>query len=247
MDIAAAEITKYACNAMLALRISFINEIALLCDIAGADVTSVKFGMASDPRIGGSFLNAGCGYGGSCFPKDIQALDQTGRALGLEMKIAMATSLVNERQKRVLGNMVAERFGKNLRGINIAVLGLTFKPETDDMRHAPSITLVNTLLRLGANVTACDPVIDDAGDIFPNGGIKYAPVPEVLKDADAAILVTEWDTFKKIDWNLSGASMRRKIVFDGRNVYDPDKMKSLGFEYYCIGRNRTVNIAKDRY
>ncbi|MDR1508441.1 MAG: UDP-glucose/GDP-mannose dehydrogenase family protein [Synergistaceae bacterium] len=244
MDIASAEITKYACNAMLALRISFINEIALLCDVAGADVLAVKAGMATDPRIGGHFLNAGCGYGGSCFPKDIQALDQTGRVLGLEMKMALATSLVNERQKLVLGNMIVERFGKNLKGLGAAVLGLSFKPETDDMRYAPSIPLINTLTRLGADVTVFDPVVRDASGILPPS-VKYASgVPETLAGADAAILVTEWDDFKHLDWDVLGMSMKRRILFDGRNVCDPGKMERAGFEYYCIGRGRTVNVGR---
>jgi UDPglucose 6-dehydrogenase len=241
MDIASAEITKYACNAMLALRISFINEIALLCDVAGADVLAVKSGMASDPRIGGHFLNSGCGYGGSCFPKDIQALDQTGRALGIEMKMALAASLVNERQKLVLGSMIAERFGKNMKGIGIAILGLSFKPETDDMRHAPSIPLIDALVRFGADVTAFDPVVRDASGILP-AEVKYAPsAADALAGADACVLVTEWDVFKELDWGARGQSMRRKILFDGRNIYDPEKLKDAGFEYYCIGRGRTVS------
>ena len=244
MDITSAEITKYACNAMLALRISFINEIALLCDITGADVNNVRDGMASDPRIGGHFLNAGCGYGGSCFPKDIQALDQTGKTLGLEMKMALATSLVNERQKLVLGSMIVERFGKNLKGFNITVLGLAFKPETDDMRHAPSITLINFLARLGANITASDPIVKDAGGILPES-VRYAALPEALDKADAAVIVTEWDEFRHIDWGSGGDAMTRKIVFDGRNICDPKKMESLGFEYYCIGRSCIVNVSRE--
>jgi UDPglucose 6-dehydrogenase len=244
MDIASAEITKYACNAMLALRISFINEIALLCDVAGADVLSVKAGMASDPRIGEHFLSAGCGYGGSCFPKDIQALDQTGRVLGLEMKIALATSLVNERQKLVLGNMMVERFGKNLNGIGVAVLGLSFKPETDDMRYAPSIPLINTLTRLGANVRAFDPIVRGASGILPPT-VKYSEcAAEALAGADAAVLVTEWDDFKHLDWDVAGRTMKRKILFDGRNICDPEKMERAGFEYSCIGRGRTVNVGR---
>jgi UDPglucose 6-dehydrogenase len=244
MDIASAEITKYACNAMLALRISFINEIALLCDIAGADVFAVKSGVASDTRIGGHFLDAGCGYGGSCFPKDIQALDQTGRALGLEMKMALAASLVNERQKLVLGNMIAARFGKNLKGISIAVLGLSFKPETDDMRHAPSIPLIGTLARLGANVTVFDPIVRGASGVLP-ATVKYAPsASDALVGADACVLVTEWKDFKKLDWGVHGQSMKRKILFDGRNIYDPEKLKNAGFEYYCIGRGHTVNAGR---
>jgi UDPglucose 6-dehydrogenase len=244
MDIASAEITKYACNAMLAARISFINEIALLCDVAGADVTNVRAGMALDPRIGGQFLNAGCGYGGSCFPKDIQALDQTGRGLGLEMKMASATSLVNERQKRVLGGMVVERFGKNLKGLCIAVLGLAFKPNTDDMRYAPSIPLVRTLATLGADVVAVDPAAcDRARDLLPQG-VRFADTAEMaLRGADAAILVTEWADFRSLDWRDCGSRMRRRILFDGRNIFDPSSIRALGFEYYCIGRGCVVGGA----
>jgi UDPglucose 6-dehydrogenase len=240
-DIASAEITKYACNAMLAMRISFINEIALLCDITGGDVLNVKRGMAMDPRIGGSFLNAGCGYGGSCFPKDIQALDQTGRINGLEMKMALSTSLVNERQKRVLGNMIVERFGKNLRGMKIAVLGLAFKPNTDDIRYAPSIPLIGTLTKLRADVTGVDPVAcGNAARVLPREVKCLTDAKEALAGADAAVLVTEWDEFKNIEWSETGNDMRRKILFDGRNIYDPNEMESLGFEYYCIGRSRVV-------
>jgi UDPglucose 6-dehydrogenase len=241
MDIASSEITKYACNAMLAARISFINEIALLCDTAGADVSSVKTGMSLDPRIGGHFLNAGCGYGGSCFPKDIQALDQTGKAMGLEMKMAAAISLINERQKKILGSMIVERFGKNLRGYNIAVLGLAFKPDTDDMRYAPSIPLINALVRCGANVTAVDPVaVNAALKILPQC-VKYSDTAfESTRGADAAVLVTEWKDFLELNWSECGVQMKRKILFDGRNVYNPSDLKSLGFEYYCIGRGLVV-------
>jgi UDPglucose 6-dehydrogenase len=241
MDIASSEITKYACNAMLAARISFINEIALLCDVAGADVLSVKAGMSLDPRIGGHFLNAGCGYGGSCFPKDIQALDQTGRAMGLEMKMAAATSLVNERQKKILGSMIVDRFGKNLKGLKIAVLGLAFKPNTDDMRYAPSIPLIDTLLRCGAGAIAVDPAARGvAAKILPRC-VEYADTAfEATRDADAAVLVTEWEEFLKVDWSECGERMRRKILFDGRNAYSPSDLRALGFEYYCIGRGCVV-------
>jgi UDPglucose 6-dehydrogenase len=210
--------------------------------MAGADVVNVKAGMASDPRIGGAFLNAGCGYGGSCFPKDIQALDQTGRTLGLEMKIALATSQVNERQKRILGNMVVERFGKNLTDVSIAVLGLAFKPETDDTRYAPSIPLINSLARLGAKISAFDPVVNESNFALPAPAAYAQSVDDALRGADAAVLVTEWPAFKAIEWEERGKLMKRKIVFDGRNIYDPDHMKSLGFEYYCIGRGHNVDV-----
>jgi UDPglucose 6-dehydrogenase len=241
MDVASSEITKYACNAMLAVRVSFINEIALLCDIAGADVLNVKAGMSLDTRIGGHFMNAGCGYGGSCFPKDIQALDLTGRAMGIEMKMAAATSLVNERQKKILGGMIVERFGKNLKGFSIAVLGLAFKPNTDDMRYAPSVSLINTLVRCGADVTAVDPAAKSgAVKILPRC-VKYADTAQAaIRGADAAVLVTEWAEFLKLDWSECGRLMKRRILFDGRNVYSPSYLRSLGFEYYCIGRGCVV-------
>ncbi len=241
MDPQSSEITKYASNAMLAARISFINEIDLLCDIAGADVTSVKRGMSMDARIGGAFLNAGCGYGGSCFPKDLQALDQTGKLFGLEMKMASATSAINERQKRVLANLVVSRFGRDLRALRIAVLGLAFKPNTDDMRHAPSIPLIESLTKYGGNVVAVDLIAaESAKPILPQSVIYAESAEDALQDADAAVLVTEWDAFVGIDWEKLGETMKQKIVFDGRNVYDPETMKSLGFEYYCIGRGYVV-------
>ncbi len=239
MDIPSAEITKYASNAMLATRISFMNEIALLCDIAGADVLSVREGIATDRRIGKYFLNAGCGYGGSCFPKDIQALDRTGRALGLEMKMAAATSAVNERQKRILGDLVVGRFGKNMKGRRFAVLGLAFKPNTDDMRYAPSIPLIHTLSTLGATVVAYDPIVQESREL-PGGVVYAATLADALEGGDAAILVTEWEEFRNVDWVDAGSAMRGKVLFDGRNIYDPTVLRNAGFEYYCIGRSCTV-------
>ena len=241
MDPQSSEITKYASNAMLALRISFINEIALLCDIAGADVKSVKRGISLDSRIGGAFLNAGCGYGGSCFPKDLQALDQTGKFLGLEMKMAAATSAVNERQKKVLANLVVSRFGRDLRALRVAVLGLAFKPNTDDMRHAPAIPLIESLIKFGAHVVAVDPIAVECAKAVLPAEVEYAEkASSALQGADAAVLVTEWPEFVALDWLVMGERMRRKVLFDGRNVYDADDMKALGFEYYCIGRSCLV-------
>ncbi len=241
MDPQSSEITKYASNAMLAARISFINEIALLCDIAGADVTSVKRGMSMDARIGGAFLNAGCGYGGSCFPKDLQALDQTGKLFGLEMKMASATSAINERQKRVLANLVVSRFGRDLRALKIAVLGLAFKPNTDDMRYAPSIPLIESLTKYGCAVVVADPIAaESAKPVLPQSVIYVESAEDALRGVDAVVLVTEWDVFVGLDWRKLGAKMKQKVLFDGRNVYDPETMKSLGFEYYYIGRGYVV-------
>ena len=239
MDPSSAEITKYAANAMLAARISFMNEIALLCDRIGADVVSVKKGIASDGRIGTHFLNAGCGYGGSCFPKDVQALCHIGEGQGLDMTMASAIIKVNRRQKELLQLMLRDRFGGEMENITVAVLGLAFKPNTDDMREAPSITLLRGLLDCGTSVRAYDPIaMPRAEDLFGNS-VQFAPdVKNLLKDADCAVLVTEWPQFKELDWEKLGAVMKRKILFDGRNICDPAKMDALGFEYYCIGRNR---------
>ena len=238
MDPASAEITKYAANAMLAARISFMNEIALLCDKIGADVVSVKEGIASDRRIGNCFLNAGCGYGGSCFPKDVQALCHIGEGQGLDMMMASAIDKVNRKQKELLHIIIRERFGDNLEGLNVAVLGLAFKPHTDDMREAPSITLIRGLLDCGATVTVFDPIaMPQAKSLLPKD-VKYADdIENLLSGADCAVIVTEWPEFKKLDWAHISSGMKQKIVFDGRNIYEPSSMRRIGFEYYCIGRS----------
>lgn len=238
MDPASAEITKYAANTMLAARISFMNEIAQLCDKVGADVLSVKKGMASDRRIGEYFLNAGCGYGGSCFPKDVKALCYIGEGQGLDMTMASAVSKVNRKQKEQLHIMMRERFGEGMEDIEAAIMGLAFKPQTNDMREAPSIALIRGLLNCGAAVRAYDPIaMDEARKLLPEN-VGYAGDIESLVDgADCAVIVTEWRQFREADWEKLGKLMKRKIVFDGRNICDPDKMKALGFEYYCIGRN----------
>ncbi len=239
MDPSSAEITKYAANAMLASRISFMNEIAQLCDKVGADVLSVKEGIASDRRIGSFFLNAGCGYGGSCFPKDVQALCHIGEGQGLDMTMASAIDKVNRKQKELLQIMVREKFGNSMEGLTIAVMGLAFKPHTDDMREAPSISLIRGLLDCGASVKAYDPIaMDQAGMILPKDVRYSGSIEELLKGADAAVLVTEWPELRCLDWKKLGPLMTSMILFDGRNIYDPSEMKKLGFEYYCIGRNR---------
>ena len=238
MDPASAEITKYAANTMLAARISFMNEIAQLCDKVGADVLSVKKGMASDRRIGEYFLNAGCGYGGSCFPKDVQALCYIGEGQGLDMTMASAVSKVNRKQKEQLQIMMRERFGEDMEEIEAAIMGLAFKPHTNDMREAPSITLIRGLLNCGASVRAYDPIaMDEAHRLLPDNVQYAADIESLLAGADCAVIVTEWPQFKEADWEKLGGLMKRKIVFDGRNICDPEKMRALGFEYYCIGRN----------
>ena len=239
MDPLSAEITKYAANTMLAARIRFMNEIAQLCDKVGADVISVKEGIASDRRIGPYFLNAGCGYGGSCFPKDVQALYHIGEGQGLDMTLTTAIEKVNRKQKELLHMMVRERFGNDMENLNVAILGLAFKPHTDDMREAPSVSLARGLVNGGANITAYDPVaIEQAKEWLPSE-VKYAETLEdVLKDADCAVVVTEWPEFRELDWSKLAPLMRQKIMIDGRNIYNPEEMQKLGFEYYCIGRNK---------
>jgi UDPglucose 6-dehydrogenase len=240
MDPASAEITKYAANAMLASRISFMNEMARLCDAVGADVESVRSGIASDNRIGRHFLAAGCGYGGSCFPKDVMSLCRIGEAYGLDMTLSSAIEKVNRGQKRQLPLMLRRRFGETMDGIRVALLGLAFKPGTDDMREAPSITLANDLVEHGADIIAFDPIAQhNAKAALPPETDYGSGVMEILKDADAAVLAAEWPEFGSIDWEAAGQIMKRKILFDGRNFYDPAKLDRLGFEYYCIGRNRT--------
>ena len=239
MDPSSAEITKYAANTMLASRISFMNEIAQLCDKIGADVDSVRRGIASDSRIGAHFLNAGCGYGGSCFPKDVSALCRIGEGQGLDMTMASAVMKVNSKQKELLHLMIRERFGSDLEGLRAAVLGLAFKPHTDDMREAPSRTLIRGLLDCGASVTAYDPfAADNARKLLPDAVENAADVKEALRDADCAVLVTEWPEFKDLDWQQLAPLMKRKIVFDGRNICEPSAMDRAGYEYYCIGRGR---------
>ncbi len=238
MDPASAEITKYAANTMLAARISFMNEIAQLCDKVGADVVSVKEGIASDRRIGKYFLDAGCGYGGSCFPKDVNALCCIGESQGLDMTLASAVAKVNRKQKEMLHMMMRGRFGPDMEGVEAAVMGLAFKPGTDDMREAPSVTLIRGLINAGARVRAYDPIAaGEAAHRLPPSVDFARTTEELLRGADCAAIVTEWPEFREIDWEAAGRLMKKKIVFDGRNICDPARMKALGFEYYCIGRN----------
>lgn len=241
MNSKSAEITKYAANAMLATRISFMNEIAQLCDKVGGDVDQVRRGIGTDPRIGNEFLLAGIGYGGSCFPKDVQELIYTGKKNGLEMNIATAVHEVNERQKRYLIEMIKKRFGENLADKKIGIWGLSFKGETDDMREAPSIVIVRSLLEMGATLTAYDPAAMGRakqifGECFPY--IQYIDnMMEALTNVEALVLITDWQQFKQPDFTEMMKRMKKPIIFDGRNQYDPAHMKKLGFEYYCIGRN----------
>ena len=239
MDIKSAELTKYAANAMLATRISFMNELALLAEKMGADIENVRHGIGSDPRIGYHFLYAGCGYGGSCFPKDVQAMQRTATEYGSELKILNAVEAANERQKEVLLDKITARFGNDLSGRNIALWGLAFKPNTDDMRDAPSRVLIKGLWERGATVTAYDPVaMHEATRIFGNDPrLKLVDSQiEALEGADALAIVTEWQVFRAPDFTALKAKLKNPVIFDGRNLYDPKDVRAHGIEYFAIGR-----------
>lgn len=244
MDVASAEITKYAANAMLATRISFMNMIAGLCDAIGANVDHVRKGVGSDPRIGNSFLFPGVGYGGSCFPKDVKALVRTLGDFGIGAGILAAVEDVNERQKRLLLGHLDERLGADLSGVTVAVWGLAFKPETDDMREAPSITVVNGLLERGATVRVHDPVaIEVARGIFRDR-VQYEDVNyDVLPDASALLILTDWKQYRSPGFERIRTAMKRPLILDGRNLYDPQRMSQLGFEYVSIGRPAGAPVA----
>lgn len=237
MDVRSAEMTKYASNSMLATRISFMNEIANLCDILGADVDNVRRAMGADTRIGPSFLRAGVGFGGSCFPKDVRAILQTAKDSGANLDILDAVMGANARQKVRLVEMVKEDFDASLPGRRIAVWGLAFKPRTDDMREAPSIDIVNGLLDAGAEIIAYDPEATETSRVFFGDRITYAPDPYAcLEGADALLLVTEWAEFTSPDWERVWALMKGHRLYDGRNLWDPRDMTANGFQYRGIGR-----------
>jgi len=237
MAIASAELTKYAANAMLATRISFMNEIANICNRTGANINDVRRGIGSDARIGNRFLFAGVGYGGSCFPKDVQAIVKTSAELGYDFKILKAVEAVNADQKRLLVQMVKQHHGANLAGKTVAVWGLAFKPNTDDMREAPAIVVVEELLAAGAKVVAFDPeAMTEARHRHFGERITYAANPmEAVKGADALVLVTEWNEFRRPDFEAIKSAMRTPAVFDGRNIYPRATLERLGFAYYGIG------------
>ncbi|WP_227815052.1 UDP-glucose dehydrogenase family protein [Nitrogeniibacter aestuarii] len=239
MDVRSAELTKYAANAMLATRISFMNELANLAETLGADIELVRQGIGSDPRIGWHFLYAGCGYGGSCFPKDVKALIRTGREYGHDLKLLNAVEAANDDQKHVLVNKVVKRFGEDLTGRKFAMWGLAFKPNTDDMREAPSRVIAEELFKRGATVTAYDPVaMTEAERIFGDETrISFAGRPKsALDDADALLIVTEWKEFRSPDFEAIKARLKQPVVFDGRNMYDPAMVREQGIEYHAIGR-----------
>lgn len=241
MDNESAELTKYGANALLAARISFMNEVANLADKVGADVDLVRRGMATDKRIGASFLFPGVGYGGSCFPKDVDALGYTAKKNGMTLHLLEATNVVNRAQKKVLYQKIKDRLG-DVAGKKVAVWGLAFKPRTDDMREAPSLTIIRALLEEGASVTAYDPVAKETAHVELGDSISYAEdAYDALEDADALALVTEWNEFRKPDWEQVAAKMRQPLVFDGRNIWDPMRVEQHGLEYYGIGRGRRLN------
>jgi UDPglucose 6-dehydrogenase len=240
MDIASAELTKYAANAMLATRISFMNQIAELCEATGADVTVVRQGVGSDPRIGQSFLFAGAGYGGSCFPKDVRALIKTADDLAVDLSILKNVHERNEQQKGLLAAKVRARFGTDLSGRQFTIWGLSFKPDTDDVRDAPALTLIEELLEAGASVVAHDPQAMETarsfqlGDRIAFGEDAYS----ACEGSDALIVVTEWLQYRRPDWDIVRDALRTPIVFDGRNLFKPSRMRAMGFAYYSIGREQ---------
>ena len=239
MDLRSAELTKYAANAMLATRISFMNEMALLAEAVGADIDWVRRGIGSDPRIGTHFLYAGCGYGGSCFPKDVQALVQMGEQVGQPLHLLSAVESVNERQKQVLASKIVKHFGEDLTGRTFALWGLAFKPNTDDMRAAPSIDLIADLLRRCASVVVYDPVaMTEAKRVMsPHEDLHFATTAmDALQGADALVIVTEWREFRSPDLALVRSALRLPIIFDGRNILDSTQARAAGIEYSGIGR-----------
>lgn len=236
MDIPSAEMTKYAANAMLATKISFMNDIANLCEIMGADVNMVRKGIGSDARIGTKFIYPGVGYGGSCFPKDVKALIKTAKENKYDMRILNAVENVNESQKEVLFDKVNKHFNGDLNGKKFALWGLSFKPKTDDMREAPSLVIIEKLLKAGASVVAYDPVAMNEAKHTLKDTIDYAmDMYDTLNGADALLIVTEWPEFRVPDFDEVSKRLKQKALFDGRNIFDPQDMKKLGYSYYCIG------------
>ncbi len=237
MDVKSAEMTKYAANSFLAVKISFMNELANLCEHVGADAEMVRVGMSTDSRIGNKFLFPGLGYGGSCFPKDVKALVRTGSDYNCDMSIIKSADEANQEQRHLFVKKITKKFGEDLKNMTFAVWGLAFKPKTDDMREAPAITIINELLKRGAKVKAYDPkAIETAKRIFENK-IEYAKTSyETLEGADALLLLTEWNEFRRPDFDRVKNLMKTPVIFDGRNQYNCDRMKEQGFEYYCIGK-----------
>jgi UDPglucose 6-dehydrogenase len=237
MDTRSAEMTKYVANAMLATRISFMNEMANLCERVGADIDKVRSGVGTDPRIGKSFLFPGVGYGGSCFPKDVKALMKTSADSGLPLAILQAVDDVNDRQKLVLVEKVIKAFGTDLAGKRLAVWGLAFKPQTDDMREAPAVKVIEAMLEHGASISANDPEANENAKKIFGTRIKIEEDQyQCLEGADALLVITEWNEYRRPDFQRMKELLRKPYVFDGRNIYTPETMRQMGFTYVCIGR-----------
>ena len=237
MDIPSAEMTKYAANAMLATRISFMNDIANLCELVGADVNMVRKGIGSDNRIGSKFLYPGCGYGGSCFPKDVKALIKTAEKNGYNMHVLKAVEEVNEQQKTILYKKLKKHYNGKLQGKTIALWGLAFKPETDDMREATSLVIINLLLKAGCIIKVFDPIaMDECKRRIGNKVIYANDMYDAVLDADALLLLTEWKQFRLPSWKVIAKSMKVPVIIDGRNIYDAEEIKEMGFIYHCIGK-----------
>ena len=237
MDVKSSEMTKYASNSFLATKISFMNEIANLCEKVGADAQMVRIGMSTDSRIGNKFLFPGLGYGGSCFPKDVKALVKTGMENNCEMKIVAAADEVNKKQREIFVNKILKRFNANLQGKTIGIWGLAFKPKTNDMREAPAITIINKLLEFGAKIQTFDPKAIESAKFHFGDKITYCDTAyDALKNADCMVLLTEWNEFRRPDFERIKELLKSPIIFDGRNQYDENRLKQKGFEYYQIGK-----------
>ncbi len=237
MDIPSAEMTKYAANSMLATRISFMNDIANLCEIVGADVNFVRKGIGSDSRIGEKFLYAGVGYGGSCFPKDVKALIKTAEENGYTLEVLKSVEKVNDKQKSVLFNRIIKHYDNNLEGKIFSIWGLAFKPNTDDMREAPALVMIEKLLQAGARIKGYDPAAMEEAKHRLGNRIEYAKDPyEALIDTDGLVLMTEWSEFRVLNYRVMEKLMKNKVIFDGRNIFEPSDMQEFGFTYYSVGR-----------
>jgi len=240
MDITSSEMTKYAANSMLATKISFMNDMANLCEIVGADVNMVRKGIGSDSRIGTKFIYPGTGYGGSCFPKDVQALIKTADSYSYSLKVLKAVEEVNNAQKSVLVNKLMKHFNYDLKGKTIALWGLAFKPQTDDMREAPSLVIIRKLLEAGAHVKTYDPVAMKEAERILGNKVEYGQDQyDVLIDADALLIATEWPEFKFPNFNIMKKLLKNPLILDGRNIYDLNELKDRGITYYCIGIDTT--------
>ena len=238
MDVKSAEMTKYAANSFLAVKISYANEIANICEKVGANAEMVRIGMCSDKRIGSQFLFPGLGYGGSCFPKDVKALLKTAKDNNCDYQLLQAADDVNKRQRQIFIQKILKRFGENLAGMTFAIWGLAFKPKTNDMREAPAITIINALLKRGAKIQAYDPKAFDCAQFYFGDKITYSKSAyDALSGADCMLLLTEWNEFRRPDFDKIKELLKNPIIFDGRNQYNAERLKQRGFEYYCVGRN----------